>query len=196
MSTPRTLRRSLSSLLTAGALAASSLLVLAPAASAEYGVVADRGGSSDGEITDRRDSYGEISRVEVNFQQQRLVVRVRSIAGDRGADFWNVWIDTSRTGAKPQRLVQYAAPYGPERYATAYATRAWSPFPPRDTAVCGQVARKVTRDRGPVVEVRIPLRCLPAGSERARVSVGTFMEYGNADWAPARRAWSRWFSRG
>lgn len=196
MSTTSGLRRSLSSVLTAGALAVSSLLVLAPSASAEYGVVPDRGGSSDGALTGRRDSYGEISRVQVNFQQQRLVVRVRSVAGDGGADFWNVWVDTSRTGAQPQRLVQYAAPYGPERYATAYETRAWSPFPPRDAAVCGQVPRTVTRDRGPVVEVRIPLRCLPEGSSRARVAVGTFMEYGNADWAPARRAWSRWFSRG
>ncbi|MCH1866462.1 hypothetical protein [Nocardioides sp. CFH 31398] len=179
-----------------GAVLAAVTLLLgtalsATAASAERGVVPDRGGSRDAR------GVGEVSSVRVEHRPRVLEVTLRSAPRTDLADFSFVWTDSTRRGDSPQRVAYWRTIYGRDRVARLLDTRRRAIVSEQDPAPRCWVGRDYTAKGpdGPWLRLSIPTRCLPPG-ERVRVSVATAQEYGFNDWAPARRAWSRWFDRG
>lgn len=176
---PRRTRRAI----TAAALAVTSVLGLAPAASAETVFTPDRVGDVRSELVD-------LTSLRVDHRPQRVLFRVRyvddpEVGIPRNTD---VWIDTGGSAA-PDRVVVLRLEVDPR-------------FAVHRTSGFGQVGRATCRLRNVeyaaepgLMTFEVPRSCL-GDPARIRTSLRNHTDISSGDWIPAARTFGPWVRRG
>ena len=164
-------------------------------ASAEVRTFRDRAGDgSNGAGSGGPRKWGDVGKVRVDHARQ--VIRITATAAPRGmvADEYLFWIDL-RGDRTPDAVAWLTFVTGPD--VTLNHTEGFGDL--------GRTRCQLRRPQYDVdaqsVRIVIPERCLhpprtSADFRRLRVSVETAMEYEAADWAPGRRDYGPWVSRG
>lgn len=176
----------------AGLVAVAATVVAAgPPASAEVVRVDDRtGDGSSGTGEGEEKPFGDIGKVRIRHGEERVKLTVRPGPGGTAPDYVDFWVDTRKRLDGPE----FVATVSMEVLPRAFVART-SGFRDLDGEEMCEVRSADLDRRAQVVRVSFPRSCFGEPG-RLRVSTQSSMEYGNADWAPYRRGWSRWASHG
>lgn len=157
---------------------------LAPA-HADRVVVHDRTGDGLG----RDGSNGDIEKVRVRHGVGAVSFVVTPAGDDGGAHFYDFWIDTDRRDPGPE----FVATVSLEVDRVVSVSRAESFGDLQGAERCRRRTTRYDFDTQ-VLRTKVPRWCLGRPA-RIRVAVQASQEYGTTDWAPRRRAFTRWLRR-